>query len=69
MGWRELKWCVQRLVSDGPGHNKQVVPKKEILFCYGKYIEDARQEEKHVPDLPEAIMRPTDLVKEELRQK
>ena len=32
-----------------------------------KYIEDARQEEKDVPDLLEAIMRPTCLVKEELR--
>ena len=34
-----------------------------------KYIEDARQNEKHVPDLLEAVMRPTDPVKEELRQK
>ena len=34
----------------------------------GKYIEDARQEEKDIPDLLEAIMRPTFLVKEELRQ-
>ena len=34
-----------------------------------KYIEDARQDEKDVPDLLEAIMRPTDLVKDELRQK
>ena len=34
-----------------------------------KYIEDARQEEKDVPDLLEAIMRPTDPVKGELRQK
>ena len=34
-----------------------------------KYNEDARQDEKHVPDLLEAIMRPTDPVKEELRQK
>ena len=33
-----------------------------------KYIEDARQKEKHVPDLLEAIMRPIDPVKEELRQ-
>ena len=32
-----------------------------------KYIEDARQDEKHVPDLLESIMRPTDPVKEELR--
>ena len=34
-----------------------------------KYNEDARQDEKHVPDLLEAIMRPTDPVKDELRQK
>ena len=33
-----------------------------------KYIEDAKQEEKDVPALLEAIMRPTRLVKEELRQ-
>ena len=33
-----------------------------------KYIEDARQDEKHVPDLLEAIMRPIDPVKEELRR-
>ena len=32
-----------------------------------KYIEDARQEEKDVPDQLESIMRPTDPVKEELR--
>ena len=34
-----------------------------------KYIEDVRQDEKHVPDLLESIMKPKDLVKEELRQK
>ena len=33
-----------------------------------KYIEDAKQDEKHVPDLLEPIMRPTCPVKEELRQ-
>ena len=33
-----------------------------------KYIEDARQEEKDVLDLLEAIMRPTHPVKEELRR-
>ena len=32
-------------------------------------FEDARQDEKHVPDLLEAIIQPTDPVKEELRQK
>ena len=34
-----------------------------------KYIEDVRQDEKHVPDLLEAIIQPPGLVKEELRQK
>ena len=42
---------------------------KKTLFLIEKYIEDARQDEKHVPDLLEAIMKPKDLVKEELRQK
>ena len=35
----------------------------------GKYNEDLRQDEKHVPDLLEAIMRPAYPVKDELRQK
>ena len=34
-----------------------------------KYFEDARQDEKHVPDLLESIISPPDPVKEELRQK
>ena len=34
-----------------------------------KCFEDARQDEKHVPDPLESIMRPTDPVKDELRQK
>ena len=38
------------------------------FFVMEKYIEDAKQEEKDVPDLLEAIMRPTCLVKEELRR-
>ena len=33
-----------------------------------KYIEDVRQDEKHVPDLLEAIMRLVCLVKDDLRQ-
>ena len=37
-----------------------------FVTCIEKYIEDAKQEEKHVPDLLEAIMRRTDPVKEEL---
>ena len=34
-----------------------------------KYNEDARQDEKHVPDLLEAKIWPTDPVKDELLQK
>ena len=34
-----------------------------------KCFEDVRQDEKHVPDLLEAIIQSTDPVKEELRQK
>ena len=34
-----------------------------------KYNGDVRQDEKHVPDLLESIMRPIDPVKEELQQK
>ena len=33
-----------------------------------KYVDDVKQEERDVPDLLEAIMRPTCPVKEELRQ-
>ena len=42
---------------------------KKTVFLMEKSFEDVRQDEKHVPDLLEAIMRPPDPVKEELRQK
>ena len=42
---------------------------KKTFFLIEKCFEDVRQDEKHVPDLLESIMRPTDPVKEELRQK
>ena len=48
---------------------KQKNISKRHVFLIEKCFEDARQDEKHVPDLLEAIMRPTDPVKEELRQK
>ena len=38
------------------------------MFVMEKYIEDARQDEKYVPDLLEVIMRPTDPAKEDLRR-
>ena len=52
-----------------PGTQKQANPKKKLFFVIENYVEDVKQEEKHVPDLLESIMRPTDPVKEELRQK
>ena len=42
--------------------------RKRHFFVMEKYVEDVKQKEKDVPDLPEPIMRPTDLVKEELRR-
>ena len=42
---------------------------KRHFFLIEKYIEDARQDEKHVPDLLEAIIQPPGPVKEQLRQK
>ena len=46
----------------------KLYPRKRHFFVIEKYIEDTKQEEKDVPDLLEAIMRPTDPVKEELRR-
>ena len=46
---------------------RKLYPRKTNCFLIEKYIEDARQDEKHVPDLLEAIIRPPGLVKEELQ--
>ena len=50
-----------------PWSQKIVDPIISIFLVIEKYVEDVKQEEKYVPDLLEAIMRPTDRVKEELR--
>ena len=58
----------------GGGHRGTLTQKesctqeKKHFFVMEKYIEDARQEEKHVPDLLEAITRPTCRIKDELWQ-
>ena len=52
----------------GRDTKRKLYLRKIHFFVMEKYIEDAKQEEKDVPDLLEAIMRPTCLVKEELRQ-
>ena len=46
---------------------KQEIISKRHVFLMEKYVEDARQDEKHVPDLLESMKRPPGLVKEELR--
>ena len=46
---------------------RKLYPGKIHFFVINKYVEDVKQEEKHVADLLEPIMRPTCLVKEELR--
>ena len=48
---------------------KQKTISKRQFFLIEKYFEDARQDEKHVPDLLEAIILPPGPVKDELRQK
>ena len=62
MGWRG--WA-----SGGSDTKRKLYPRKRHFFDIEKYVEDVKQEEKDVPDLLESIMRPTDPVKEELRQK
>ena len=61
MGWR--RWTTQ-----GADTKRKLYPRKNTFFVMEKYIEDTRQEEKHVPDLLEAIMRLVCLVKDALRQ-
>ena len=59
---------LERVAGHGPGHKKEVDPKNRHFFIMEKHIEDVKQDEKHVPDLLEAIMRATDPIKEELRR-
>ena len=53
----------------GAVSTRKLYPRKRDFFLMEKYIEDARQDEKHVPDLLESIIPPPDPVKDELRQK
>ena len=60
MGWKGL-------ASGARTYKKKLYLRERHFFVMEKYIEDAKQEEKDVPDLLESIMRPTCLAKEELR--
>ena len=58
-----------RFVSTRKKHlNPTGKNKNTYVFLIDKYFEDARQEEKHVLDLLEAIMRPTDPMKKSYGQ-
>ena len=62
---------VQKWVEEGGQRwagtqQKKLYLRKITFFVVGKYVEDARQDEKNIPDLLEAIMRPTDPVNKEL---
>ena len=51
----------------GNDTKRKLYLRKRHFFVMEKYVEDVKQEGKHVLDLLEPIMRPTCLVKEELR--
>ena len=50
-----------------PGNKNKLALSKRQVFVIEKYVEDVKQDEKHVPDLLESIMRPKLFVKEGLR--
>ena len=56
------------MVSVCPHTKNKLTLSKRHFVVVEKYVEDVKQNEKHVPDLLEAIMRPTCPVKEGLRQ-
>ena len=55
------------MASGARTHKKKLYLRKRHVFVIETYIEDVKQDEKNSPDLLESIMRPTCLVKEELR--
>ena len=65
---RVWKWVGGGWQPGDDDTKRKLYLRKIHVFVIGKHIEDVKQEEKDVPDLLEAIMRPTDPVKEELRQ-
>ena len=51
----------------GGNTKSKLTLRKGHCFVIEEYVEDVKQDEKHVPDLPESIMRPTFFVNVELR--
>ena len=64
---RVQKWVEGGGHRGAPFTKSKLTLSKRHFFVIEKFIEDTKQDEKHVPDLLEAMMRATCLVKEELR--
>ena len=65
---RLQKWVGGGLTSGAWTYKKKLTLRKRHLFVIEKHIENVKQERKDVPDLLEAIMRPTRLVKKSYGQ-
>ena len=52
----------------GRDTKRKLTLRKRHFFVIEKYVEDVKQGQRDVTDLLESIMKPTDLVKGELRQ-
>ena len=52
-------------VGTGVSDTKRKLYPRTRHFFIEKYVEDVKQDEKHVPHLLDSIIRPTDPVKEE----
>ena len=61
MGWKGL-------ASGAWIYKKKLYSREHMFFVIEKYVEDVNQDEKHIQDLLEAVMRPTFFVKEEFRR-
>ena len=57
------------MTAGGHTHIKKLSLGKRLFFVIEKYVEDVKQGQKVAPDLVESIMRPTDIVKEQLQRK
>ena len=62
------KWIERGWASGDADTKKKLYPRKRHFSVIEKHIENSKQDEKHVPDLLEAIIRAPGPVKEELRQ-
>ena len=66
---RVQKWVEGGWTSEGDDTKRKLYPRKRHFFVMEKYIEDAKQEEKDVPDLLDSIMKGSGLIKERVTAK